>query len=159
MRRREAAGSLLILAAGSAVPARAAEGREVVVTGVAVCLGAEEPRPAGQCGLGEPFGIESPDGTIHRLDPTDLRAEILTDARVNVHPLEVTLWQEDRLGKIIRLYTVQDGARIEPYYFCFTCNITAHMPGPCWCCQQDFEFRERPAPTATETDREARSSP
>ena len=147
MRRREATGSLLILVAGSAVPSRAAEGREVVVTGVAVCLSGEEPRPADQCGVGEPFGIESPDGTIHRLDPTDMRAEILTDARVNVHPLEVALWQEDGLGKIIRLYTVQSGEVIEPYYFCFTCNITAHMPGPCWCYQQDFDFMERPAPT------------
>ena len=127
--------------------AGAAEGREIEVFGEAVCLVNGEPGPPGGCAAGDPFGIRSPDGTIHRLDPADPRGEILTDARVHVHPLEVALWEEDGLGKIIRLHTVQDGQAIEPYYFCFTCNITAHLPGPCWCCQQEFEFKERPART------------
>ena len=119
--------------------------REVVVSGRAVCLNSGAPGPVEECSFGDEFGIESGDGTIHPLDPTDLRVEILTDERVNAHPLEVAMWQEDGLGKIIRLYTVQNGETIEPYYFCFTCNITSHLPGPCWCCQQEFEFKERPA--------------
>ena len=144
MRRREL---LLALGALWAGRAGAAEGREIEVFGEAVCLVNGEPGPPGACAAGDPFGIRSPDGTIHRLDPADPRVEILTDARVHVHPLEVALWEEDGLGKIIRLHTVQDGQAIEPYYFCFTCNITAHLPGPCWCCQQEFEFKERPART------------
>ena len=51
---------------------------------------------------------------------------------------------EDGLGNLLRLHTIQDGEAIEPYYFCFTCNITSHLPGPCRCCQQEFEFKERP---------------
>ena len=150
MQRRDALrGALLILA--TPVVARAArEGREIVVTGRAVCLKDGKPGPVTDCSFGDEFGIELSDGSIQRLDPTDLRVEILTDERVHRHPLEVALWDEDGLGKIIRLYTIQDGETIEPYYFCFTCNITSHLPGPCWCCQQDFEFKERPARPATD---------
>lgn len=150
MQRREALRATLFLFAAPAVTAAAWNGREIIVSGRAVCLHHGEPGPAADCSFGEQLGIESPDGTIHRLDPTDLRGEILTDERVSRHPLEVALWQEDGLGKIIRLYTIQDGKAIEPYYFCFTCNITSHLPGPCWCCQEDFEFMERPAHPSTD---------
>ena len=150
MQRRDALRATLLLIVAPAVGKAAQEGREVIVSGRAVCLKDGEPGPVADCSFGEEFGIESPDGTIHRLDPTDLRVEILTDERVNMHPLEVALWQEDGLGKIIRLHTIQDGETIEPYYFCFTCNITSHLPGPCWCCQEEFEFKERPARPSTD---------
>lgn len=118
---------------------------ETVVTGRAVCLKDGSPGPIGDCAFGDPFAIESEDGTVHRLDPADIRVEILTDERVNRHLLEVFLFVEDDVGKILHLHTIQNGETIEPYYFCFTCNITSHLPGPCWCCQQEFEFKERPA--------------
>ncbi len=121
--------------------------REITVTGTAVCIDGDAVTEAGACSAGDAFAIQAADGALHRLDPADIRVEILTDERVHLHPLEVTLWMEDGLGKIIHLHTVQDGEAIEPYYFCFTCNITSHIPGPCWCCQQEFEFKERPAAT------------
>ena len=150
MHRRDALRATLFLMAAPAVTRAAWNGREIIVSGRAVCLKDGEPGPAADCSFGEQLGIESPDGTIHRLDPTDLRGEILTDERVHRHPLEVALWEEDGLGKIIRLYTIQDGKAVEPYYFCFTCNITSHLPGPCWCCQEDFDFLERPAHPSTD---------
>ena len=150
MQRRDALRATLVLIAAPAVTRAARNGREVIVSGRAVCLKDDQPGPVADCTFGEQLGIESPDGTVHRLDPTDLRVEILTDERVNRHPLEVALWQEDGLGKIIRLYTIQDGETVEPYYFCFTCNITSHLPGPCWCCQEEFEFKERPAHPSTD---------
>ena len=119
--------------------------REILVEGRAVCLRDGVSAPPSECSFGEAFGIESPDGTIHRLDPADPRVEILTDERVSAHPLRVALWMEDGLGNILRLHTIRDGEEIEPYYFCSTCNITSHIPGPCWCCQQEFDFEERPA--------------
>ena len=119
--------------------------RETIVEGRAVCLRNGVAAPPTECSFGKAFGIESPDGAIHRLNPADPRVEILTDERVSAHPLRVALWMEDGLGNILRLHTIQDGEEIEPYYFCFTCNITSHLPGPCWCCQQEFEFKERPA--------------
>ena len=122
--------------------------RETIVEGRAVCLRDGAAAPPEDCSFGEAFGIESPDGVIHRLNPADPRVEILTDERVTAHPLRVALWMEDGVGNILRLHTIQDGEAIEPYYFCFTCNITAHLPGPCWCCQQPFEFQERPADPA-----------
>ncbi len=115
------------------------------MTGRAVCLEGDAVREPGACGPGDAFAIQSGDGALHRLDPEDIRVEILTDERVHRHPLEATLWVEDGLGKIIHLHTIQDGESVEPFYFCFTCNITSHIPGPCWCCQQEFEFKERPA--------------
>lgn len=135
------------IAPGPAAGARRREtpDRETLVEGRAVCLRAGVPAPPAECSFGEAFGIEAPDGTIHRLNPADPRVEILTDERVSAHPLRVALWMEDGLGSILRLHTIQDGEAIEPYYFCFTCNITSHLPGPCWCCQQEFEFQERPA--------------
>ena len=126
-------------------PERETGDRETLVEGRAVCLRDGVPTPPADCSFGEAFGIEAPDGTIHRLNPADPRVEILTDERVSAHPLRVALWMEDGLGSILRLHTIQDGEAIEPYYFCFTCNITSHLPGPCWCCQQEFEFQERPA--------------
>ncbi len=146
MPRRRA---ILLLLGGGATAFAGPRGREVLVTGRAVCVESGEPAPPETCSFGEAFAIRSGDGSLHLLDPADPRVEILTDARVHAHPLEVTLWQEDGLGKIIHLHTVQDGEVIEPFYFCFTCNITSHLPGPCWCCQEEFEFRERPANRAT----------
>ncbi|MDE2882746.1 MAG: hypothetical protein OXP70_12875, partial [Acidobacteriota bacterium] len=98
MQRRDALRATLLLIAAPAVTRAARDGREVIVAGRAVCLRDGEPGPVADCSFGEQFGIETPDGTIHRLDPTDLRVEILTDERVSRHPLEVALWQEDGLG-------------------------------------------------------------
>lgn len=153
--RRRALAALLGLFTGAAfrtaAPPTAAGARredpdrETLVEGRAVCLRDSGTAPPTECSFGEAFGIEAADGTIHRLNPADPRVEILTDERVSAHPLRAALWMEDGLGSILRLHTIQDGEAIEPYYFCFTCNITSHLPGPCWCCQQEFEFRERPA--------------
>ncbi len=132
-----------------AVAPGASERVETTVEGRAVCLAGDVVLKPGECGLGGSFAILAEDGTLHHLDPQDIRVEILTDERVHRHPLEVTLWVEDGLGKIIHLHTIQDGEAIEPFYFCFTCNITSHLPGPCWCCQQEFEFKERPARTGS----------
>ncbi len=157
---RRAAAAVLLAAGGvgaAAAPSGPDSGKvppvpeevEVTVAGRAVCLREGQPVPVEGCSFGEAFGIEAADGTVHPLDPSDPRVEILTDPRVNRHPLEVTLWREEGLGKIIHLHTIQNGQAIEPYYFCFTCNITSHLPGPCWCCQQEFEFKERPVPKPT----------
>ncbi len=135
-----------LMAAGLGLTAQS-DHEEFRVTGRAVCLKNGSPGPVADCGFGDPFGIEAEDGALHRLDPTDLRVEILTDERVNQHLLEVDLFVEDGIGKILHLHTIQDGEVVEPYYFCFTCNITSHIPGPCWCCQEEFEFKERPART------------
>jgi len=145
MRRRQfLAGVASFVAAGST-----AQDREITVTGRAVCLDGDTVTDVSACEIGDAFAIQTESGVLHRLDPADIRVEILTDERVNRHPLEVALWVEEGLGKIIHLHTLQDGETIEPFYFCFTCNITSHIPGPCWCCQQDFEFKERPARTGS----------
>ena len=74
MHRRDALRATLLLMAAPAVTRAAWNGREIIVSGRAVCLKDGEPGPAADCSFGEQLGIESPDGTIHRLDPTDLRA-------------------------------------------------------------------------------------
>ena len=88
MQRREALRATFLLIAAPTVTRAARDGREVIVSGRAVCLKGGEPGPVADCSFGDEFGIQTPDGTIHRLDPTDLRVEILTDERVNRHPIE-----------------------------------------------------------------------
>lgn len=145
MHLRIVAGALATVMAAGLSLATQSDHKEFRVIGRAVCLKDKAPGPVTDCAFGDPFGIEAEDGALHRLDSTDLRVEILTDERVNQHLLEVDLFVEDGIGKILHLHTIQDGEVVEPYYFCFTCNITSHIPGPCWCCQQEFEFKERPA--------------
>ena len=45
--------------------------------------------------------------------------------------------------EIIHLHAVENGELLELYYRCDVCNITAFGPGLCWCCQEEFEFREK----------------
>jgi hypothetical protein len=77
------------------------------------------------------------------LSATDERTGILQDPRVRSKPLEIALW-EDGSGElaIVHLYTLIDGRRHAPHYYCELCAIRANAPGPCWCCQAPFELRE-----------------
>jgi hypothetical protein len=139
---------LALIALGSA-PLLAEAPDEIVSRGVAVCLDAAGTKQAvgGDCPDAPEGGwaIESREGALHRLSPDDTRVAILGDARVRSRDLEVTLWRyaDGRLA-IVRLRSLIDGRRHDPHYYCPVCAIRASAPGPCWCCQAPFEFREPP---------------
>jgi hypothetical protein len=140
----------LLLGGVTARPSLAAQdSREVALRGHPVCLDeAGTPLATGAACPDEPAGgwaLRTGDGVLHRLSPTDPRVVMLTDKRVRSRELQITAWQdEDGELAIVHLYSVIDGQLHEPYYYCETCSIRSYTPGPCWCCQKPFEFREPP---------------
>ena len=123
------------------------EPREVTVQGLLRCLG-----PGGDLSLnthqceaeGGGFALLTPQGEMIRFDPTDQRAGIFRDRRVHDKTLRVHGQRSGEWLTIVHLHSIVDGVPHKIYYRCEVCNITAYAPGPCWCCQDDFEFRETP---------------
>ena len=127
----------------------AAGPEEVVLRGRAVCLDAAgAPAAEGRDCEDEPPGgwaLRDPTATLHRLSSEDQRVAMLSDGRVRSRDLEVVAWRyEDGRLAIVHLYSLIDGRRHDPHYYCSVCAIRANTPGLCWCCQAPFEFREPP---------------
>jgi hypothetical protein len=127
----------------------AAAPEQVVIRGRAVCLDdAGERYATGAKCEDDPSGgwaLESKDGALHRLSPEDTRVAMLGDVRVRSHELQIVAWRyEDGRLAIVHLYTVVDGKRHDPYYYCPICAIRAYAPGPCWCCGRPFDFHDPP---------------
>ena len=123
------------------------EPTEITVRGRTVCLdSAGKPSDDAHCDLTNGFAFRDQGEKLYRFSPEDTRVEMLTDERVRSQELEIVGWlkDEDEI-EIIKLYSVHDGELYDIYYRCDVCNITAHTPGPCWCCWEDFELRETPA--------------
>ena len=123
------------------------EPAEIKVRGRTVCLDSSG-KPSWEeasCNLANGFAFRAQDETLYRFRHTDKRVEMLTDPRVRSQELEIEGWLRDEKElEIIKLYSVHDGELYDIYYRCDVCNITAHTPGPCWCCYEDFELRETP---------------
>ncbi len=125
---------------------------KVAIRGNAICLSAEGKPSSSEddCTMENGFVFQSHEGKEYRLSASDPRVEMLTDPRVRHQELEIEGWLKDSGDvEIVKLYSIKDGDRYDPHYFCATCNITAHTPGLCWCCRQPFEFRETPVPAKT----------
>ena len=138
----------LTLAAAS--PSYGSEKREVRFRGDVVCLDeGGEPAATGKECPDDPVGgwaIRTGEGTLHRLSPGDKRVAMLTDVRVRSRELQIEAWQDaDGELAIVHLYSVIDGQAHQPHYYCDVCAIKSYTPGLCWCCQEEFEFREPPA--------------
>lgn len=76
--------------------------------------------------------------------PEDPRVPIFADSRVRRRRFRIVARQRPAGLEIIQLHAIEKGRLIRLYYFCEVCTIEAYAPGPCWCCQQDFQFREEP---------------
>ncbi len=46
--------------------------------------------------------------------------------------------------RLIDVYSFKDGKKYAVDYWCTVCAITTFEPGPCPCCQDEIELRERP---------------
>ena len=88
--------------------------------------------------------FRSEDGRRFFLSDKDPRKAIFEDGRVRNELLRITVRQDEegRLALLL-VHTLKNGRIYLPHYFCQVCNITAYAPGPCWCCQAEFEFREK----------------
>ena len=86
-------------------------------------------------------------GRLYRFRLDDPKVSMFDDPRVRTRELQITgrLDPSDRL-EIIRVKSIVDGRLHFVYYRCEVCHITAYAFGPCWCCQDEFEFRETLTP-------------
>ena len=95
----------------------------------------------------ERFMLIDEGGGRYPVDPSDPHGKIFRDGRVRSRDLWVRLWPEgDSRYSVLRVLSRRADGFFELYYFCQTCNIRSFVGGPCWCCQQEFEFRETPVP-------------
>lgn len=140
-----ALSAVILLRACGTLPAAPAED-DVTIRGKLFCVNsAGDARAADyDCSAkGERFAIRTESGDYYFFAEHDERARIFTDPRVRSRTFEI---KGHATGpneiEIIHLYGIEDGKRIRLYYHCDVCNIDAYAPGPCWCCQQPFEFRE-----------------
>ena len=91
------------------------------------------------------YAIVSDDEILHSFSADDPRTQTLSDARVRARTLQVTGWlRPGDVLEIVKLHSVVDGKLHDIQYYCGLCNVTAPTPGKCWCCQQEFTFKEVP---------------
>ena len=125
------------------------QGKQVIIRGRVVCLDASGHRPRDPSDCRDSrygFSLIGADGRFYNFLQEDSSAAIFTDPRVRQRELQITaLALPDNRLEIIQVRSVREGKLYDIFYFCEVCNITAYAPGPCTCCQQDFEFRETPA--------------
>lgn len=67
------------------------------------------------------------------------------DARFRDRPVELHVMRYDRFPfvRLVDAYSINDGRRFHLEYWCDICAITTYEPGPCPCCQDPIELRER----------------
>jgi hypothetical protein len=117
--------------------------KDVQIRGTILCLD-ESQIPSTCTGQTDLYGIRSGDQILFFM-PEDKKAQIFRDSRVRDREIEVHGWLRDvDKIEIIRVFSVKQGRLFEIQYFCGVCNITAFVGGKCWCCQEEFEFREVP---------------
>lgn len=131
------------------LPTLESQSEEVQVQGRVVCVeaGTESIEPI-DCPSEAPVrALLDETGRLYRFHPDDPKTTMFDDPRVRRRELQITglLGATDRL-EIIRVKSIVDGRLHFVYYRCEVCHITAYEFGPCWCCQDEFEFRETLTP-------------
>ncbi len=122
--------------------------RDVTLRGHIVCLTSSDPSGSEEveCGAEGLSALSTLEGEIYPFLPEDAKTAMFQDPRVRQRLLQI----QGRLTatkalEIIKIQSIKGGQLHDLYYRCEVCHITAFDPGPCWCCQDDFEFRETPA--------------
>ena len=120
---------------------------EVRIRGKVFCLD-KAGQPLGDCtGHSGLFGLWTGDGRLYVFLSEDPKAAMFRDPCVREKEIEVTGWLREKRLEINKLRALRDGQLVEMFFRCDVCNITAFSPGPCWCCRQEFELREKPTRT------------
>jgi len=134
---------LFLVFVGSLVEASELD-KEIVLRGHVICV--DDSNSEVSCGdENHRFALEVADGRRFLFDPGDPNSKIFEDERLHQRELQVKAWRQDRDQlEIIKIYSIKNDQLFDIYYFCRTCNIKAFVGGLCWCCQEEFEFRETP---------------
>jgi hypothetical protein len=85
-------------------------------------------------------------GEVHPL-VKDVRSRgFWMDKRLRDRPMELHVQKLPGLPfvRLIDVYSFKDGKKYRVDYWCAICAITTYQPGPCPCCQDEIELRERP---------------
>ena len=85
-------------------------------------------------------------GEVHPL-VKDVRSRgFWMDKRLRDRPMELHVHKFPGLPfvRLIDTYSFKDGKKFAVDYWCTVCAITTFEPGPCPCCQDAIELRERP---------------
>ncbi len=78
----------------------------------------------------------------------DIRSRgFFMDQRLRDRPMELHVHKYARLPfvRLFDAYSLKEGKKFKVDYWCTVCSIATFEPGPCPCCQDEIEFRERPA--------------
>lgn len=120
------------------------QGTELIVRGRILCVDSES-RESECSEDSRDFVFQAVDGRRFVLSSEDEMTRMFQDPRVRERQLQLRLWVgESGQVAVTRVYAVRDGELWDIYYFCSVCNIRSASGGPCWCCQEEFEFVERP---------------
>ena len=77
----------------------------------------------------------------------DLRSRgFFMDKRQRDRPMELHVHKYPGLPfvRLIDVYSLKNGKKYKIDYWCTLCSISTFQPGPCPCCQDEIELRERP---------------
>ena len=123
--------------------------QDITVQGLLHCLysdgGTHPAKSEYDCEMdGGRYALITAQGIMYLFDTSDQRALIFREPRVRDKTMRIHGQLSDNELTIVNLYSISGGVPHRMYYRCEVCNITAYAPGPCWCCQEDFEFRETP---------------
>ena len=119
--------------------------RDVTLRGRIVCLTSSDPSDSEEvkCGAEGLFSLSTLEGKIYPFLPKDAKTAMFQDPRVRQRLLQIKgRLTSTKALEIIKIQSINGGRLHDLYYRCEVCHITAFDPGPCWCCQDDFEFRE-----------------
>ena len=94
---------------------------------------------------GARYAFHTAGGEVFTFLEEDPRAEMFIDPRIREQPLMIEGWlREGGHIELLEVFSIKDDVLHHIHYRCDICDITATAPGPCWCCGQEFELRERP---------------
>jgi hypothetical protein len=119
-------------------------GREIAIEGRVICV--DSGRTEIPCASeAQDFALRTERGELFFFDRNDAKSPMFQDPRVRERTLHVKAWtRDDDYLDIIKVFSRKNGRLHDLHYYCSVCSITAFAGGPCWCCQQEFEFREVP---------------
>jgi hypothetical protein len=148
--RRQSFGLVTALAvagvcAGGPPDTPAARDKTEVFTGKVVPL----PVPKGGSGAktdARNLALAADDGTSYQLVEDDASRMLFLDSRLRDRPVRLTALRVPGAKKlqVVFVQTVKGGKVYDVDYWCEVCQISLNRPGPCTCCGDETEFRERP---------------
>lgn len=90
--------------------------------------------------------FEAKDGAIYSLVRNDHSAALFADTNLYSRTLLIkgrALDDGKRFEITGNLHSVRNGQVYELYYYCDICAIATSFPGPCLCCREPVELREK----------------